>query len=172
MRPASLEWVTCEACSDIPPCTLCGKDLLADLEVEDPRSTVASNLNSNFPHTVFGLLVGLCPSPSTLLGSCVYVCVCVGGSLCCIWAFEALTVPNPPPPCKFQLCSLSAKESAIAWRVWIKPRWSEPSCWAHGAADCIAFWSRTWSLGSRYPKLWPQKWSFRHKAKAIQADEI
>lgn len=39
-----------------PSRTLYGKDLLADLEVEDPRSTVASNLNSNFPHTFFRLI--------------------------------------------------------------------------------------------------------------------
>lgn len=117
MRPASLEWVTCEACSDIPLCTLCGKDLLADLEVEDPRSTVASNLNSNFPHTVFGLIGRSLPISVHSVG---VLCVCGegggGGSLCCIWAFKALTIPNPSLPCKFQLCSLSTKKSVIAWK--------------------------------------------------------
>lgn len=68
--------MTCEACSDISLCTLCGKDLLADLKVEDPRSTVASNLNSNFPHTVFGLIGRSLPISVHSVG---ILCVCGEG---------------------------------------------------------------------------------------------
>lgn len=147
--------MTCEACSDIPPCTLCGKDLLADLEVEDPRSTVASNLNSNFPHTVFGLISRSLPISVLSVG---VLCVCVGGVLSAVFGLSKLSpFPIPHPPASFNFAAFLPRNQPLLGRVWIKPRRSEPSCWAHGAPDCIAFWSRTWSLGSRYPKLWPQK---------------
>lgn len=142
--------MTCEACSDISLCTLCGKGLLADLEVEDPRSTVASNLNSNFPHTVFGLIGRSLPISVHSVG---VLCVCGEGGgvvLSAVFGLSKLSpFPIPPSPASFNFAAFLPRNQSLLGRVWIKPRWSEPSCWAHGAPDCITFWSRTWSLGSR-----------------------